>query len=271
MTSQIDLFVAIAGFSRVITNLHDKDVVHTTQEWMTQLQTRLDEWRPQIAAALAQCEKNQRESSQVLAYGGWVGMERHFTDSQARSAVETCKSKGEAGMNNAIAEYFNTNDCALLSEMTEGWSNVPYLRDRQLIIADAVSAHREGRFTLTVPSLLPLAEGLSVEILGNTGGNQNPVKAVARDWKQRAAEVWAQVFAEVVEDVIYKRYDFRSDPAPYLNRHGILHGRIPDYATRENSTRVFLLTDAIADLWLEKQRTLANVKSSFEAQASAVP
>jgi len=34
---------------------------------------------------------------------------------------------------------------------------------------------------------------------------------------------------------------------------------------------VFLLMDAIADLWLEKQRTLANVKGSFEAQASAVP
>src|SRR5205809_4439666 len=64
----------------------------------------------------------------------------------------------------------------------------------------------------------------------------------------------AQVFADVVEDVIYKRYDFRNDPAPYLNRHGILHGRVPDYADKLNSIRVFLLVDAIAYLWLEKQQ-----------------
>ena len=95
------------------------------------------------------------------------------------------------------------------------------------------------------------------------------------DWHSHATRI---VYSEFLKRWVRpqwadmgKRYDFRSDPAPYLNRHGILHGRIPDYATRENSTRVFLLTDAIADLWLEKQRTLANVKSSFEAQASAVP
>ena len=85
-------------------------------------------------------------------------------------------------------------------------------------------------------------------------GNRNVVKAVARDWKQREAEVWAKVFADVVENVIYKRYDFGNDPAPYLNRHGILHGRVPDYADKLNSIRVFLLVDAIAYLWLEKQQ-----------------
>ena len=118
-----------------------------------------------VAAALAQCEKNQSETFKVLTQGGWVGMERHFTDAQARSVFEMCRSKGKVSMNHAIAAYFNANDSALLSEMTEGWSKVPYLGDRQPIIADTVSAHREGRFTLTVPSLLPLAEGLSVEIL----------------------------------------------------------------------------------------------------------
>jgi hypothetical protein len=45
--------------------------------------------------------------------------------------------------------------------------------------------------------------------------------------------------------------------APYLSRHGILHGSVPNYATGVNSTRVFLLIDAIADLWLQKQKTLA--------------
>ena len=160
-------------------------------------------------------------------------------------------------MNDAIANYFNANACIRISEITDGWSSIPYLRDRQAIIRDALSAHREGRFTLSVPALLPLVEGLSVEILGNAVRNENAVKAVARDWKQRESEVWAQVFADVIEHVVYKRYDFRTDPAPYLSRHGILHGRIPDYANEVNSIRVFLLIDAVADLWFAKQKSVS--------------
>jgi hypothetical protein len=89
---------------------------------------------------------------------------------------------------------------------------------------------------------------LSVEILGNAARNENAVKAVAQDWKQRESEVWAQVFADVIEHVVYKRYDFRTDPASYPSRHGLLHGRIPDYANEVNPIRVFLLIDAVADL-----------------------
>ena len=247
--------VVVAGFLRMLLNLHEKDVAQTTAEWMTQLQQDLEESSREFAAAMAEYEKQQDEAFKILAcHGGWLGMERHFTSSQAGLVVQLYKTEGDAAMNDAIANYFNTKHCARLSEMTDGWSSIPYLRDRQSIIRDAVSAHREGHFTLTVPALLPLVDGLSAEIVGIAVGNRNVVKTVARDWKQREAEVWAQVFADVVEDVIYKRYDFRNDPAPYLNRHGILHGRVPDYADKLNSIRVFLLVDAIAYLWLEKQQ-----------------
>ena len=256
MTAEFEPFTQIAGILKALTGLHD-NLAQTTQEWMEQLQQGMYKRSREFAAALAAHDKEQAEAFRVLAQGGWVGMERHFTSSQARAALEIHKAKRESAMNDAIADYFNANACARLSEITNGWSSIPYMRDRQAIIRDAVSAHREGRFTLAVPSLLPLAEGLSVEILGNALRNENAVKAVAREWKQRETEIWAQVFADVIEHVIYKCYDFRKDPAPYLSRHGILHGRIPDYATGVNSIRVFLLIDAIADLWREKQRTLS--------------
>ena len=236
-------------------NLHEKDVAQTTAEWISQLQKDLEDSSREFAAAMAEYEKEQDEAFKILAlHGGWLGMERHFTSSQARLVVQLYRTEGAAAMNDAIANYFNIKHCARLSEMTNAWSSTPYLRDRQAIIRDAVSAHREGHFTLTVPALLPLVEGLSAEIVGIAIRNQNVVKAVARDWKRREAEVWAQVFADVVEHVIYKSYDFGNDRAPYLNRHGILHGRVPDYADKLNSLRVFLLVDAIAHLWHEKQQ-----------------
>jgi hypothetical protein len=266
MTAEFEPFVQIAGLIHALTKLADT-LGQTTQEWMEQLEQGLHERSREFAEALAEHEKGQAEAFTILGQGGWVGMEWHFTESQARSALEICKRKGDTAMNDAMARYFNGNECALLSEMTEAWSSIPYLRDRQAIITDALSAHREGRFTLTVPSLLPLAEGLSVEILGNPVRKENAVKVVARDWKQREAEIWAQVFADVIENVVYKSYDFRNAPAPYLNRHGILHGQIPDYATGANSVRVFLLIDAIARLWVGKQKVAHAITGRVELQS----
>jgi hypothetical protein len=60
-----------------------------------------------------------------------------------------------------------------------------------------------------------------------------------------------------VAQVYYKGYEFGKDTAPYLNRHGILHGRVFDYPSALNSTRVFLLIDAVAELWREKYKALS--------------
>src|SRR5438094_10652921 len=105
-------------------------------------------------------------------------MERHFTSSQARLVVQLYRSEGAAAMNDAIANYFNIKHCARLSEMTNSWSSTPYLRDRQAIIRDAVSAHREGHFTLTVPALIPPDEALSAVIVWVAIRNQHTVSAV---------------------------------------------------------------------------------------------
>lgn len=255
MPTQFDPFVQVAGFIRALTNLHD-NVVQNTQDWMTELQRTLDNSSREFAAAMAQFEKEQDEAFKVIALGGWVGMERHFTSLQARVVHQLHNAEGDVAMNNAVADYFNRNDCALLSEMVDTWSRIPYLSLRKSIIEDVLWAHRQGRSTVSIPALLPLAEGLSADIMGGPVRDRNVVKAVARDWKLRETEIWSEVFADVVEHVIYRYYDFYTDPAPYLSRHGILHDRVSNYATPLNSVRVFLLIDAIGFLWLDKQRTL---------------
>jgi hypothetical protein len=46
-------------------------------------------------------------------------MERDFTSSQARVVHQLPNAEGDVAMNNAVANYFNRNDCALLSEMVD--------------------------------------------------------------------------------------------------------------------------------------------------------
>jgi hypothetical protein len=257
----VDISVLVMGFLRAMEHLGEDDVVESTQQWMKEFQQNMEARRRAFAAAWADFLRLQGEINQALAQSGWVGIELHFTDAHALKALEIKKTEGEAAMNEFIADYFNADQCAELFTMTKAWSKIPYLRDRESVITDSLWAHREGRFTLSVPALLPLAEGLAAEIAGSVPGNV--VKAVAQDWKQREAltrasalepEMWAEIFAHVVDQVIYKYYDFAKDPAPHLSRNGILHGRVPDYGSKVNSVRVFLLVNVIANLWLQKQQ-----------------
>ena len=248
------LFDQIAAFINAFARFQD-DLRQTMQQSVAQLQESVDQMARQFAAGMAEYERVEGEAFKVLSQGGWLGMERHLTGPQVRIALKIYENIGEAAMNDAIAGYFNANNSALLMAMTEEWVRIPYLLDRQAIVRDAMSGHRAGQFTLSIPALLPLAEGLCAEILGSHA--TTAVQGVAEDWCSRDTEVWVQLFHDVVEDVIYKSYTFGKDPAPYLNRHGILHGRVPNYASEHNSTRVFLLIDTVADRWHEKQRTLS--------------
>ena len=226
------------------------------QCWLEQNGEALASFVQRLAEGLAAFDKyrteQEAEDFAALAQGGWIGLERHFTYQQIRAAATICRSSGINEMNDAMLHYFSNNDFASLKRITNGWATIPYFRDRQAIIQDAMNAHCTGQFTLSIPAVLPLAEGLAAETLGTT--STRAIQNAAEVWKAEEAEAWSLEFWNVVNQVIYKRYDFGKDTATYLNRHGILHGRVSNYANAFNSTRVFLLVDVIADLWRRNQK-----------------
>lgn len=213
----------------------------------------------ELQAGLAEFERyhNEEEAQDfaTLAKGGWIGLERNFGYFEIRTAANIYRASGEDAMNNAVLQYFSKDECAVLAEMIDGWGTVPYLKDREAIFRDAFSAHKAGQFTLSIPALLPLAEGLAADTFGVT--RTNAVQIAAENWKSTEPEAWATEFFNVVEQVIYKNYTFGTGVPTYLNRHGILHGRVIDYASALNSTRVFLLIDALVGIREAKQKSLA--------------
>jgi hypothetical protein len=244
----------IDWFAGAVKNLATlPDIILQTHQ---QLHAHLEKVALQLVEYHRFAIKAEKEAFMLLSQGGWLGLERHFNISQVIALLEVYETQGEAAMNDAIRDHFGAGNSALLVSMSEGWATIPYFRDRRAILRDAVAAHQAGQFTLTIPALLPFAEGLCAEILDSS--ETNVVRVVAKERKSREAEEWAQLFYDVVENVIYKSYVFREDPAPYLNRHGILHGRVFDYASEPNSIRVFLLIDAVADLWHAKQQALSS-------------
>jgi hypothetical protein len=253
MTTPLTPLDKVFAVLQLVSNI-PSELQKSAEQWIDEMQKNLTAFSEQFAKGMAEYDKVEVEAFEVLKRGGWLGMERHLTGPQVRTILAIAKTSGESAAYEAIRNYFSASDCALLVAMSEQWLDIPYFKDRERIVRDAIAAHGSGHYTLTVPALLPLAEGLSAEIAGNAAGRQNVVKAVAREWKAREQEVWTELYSDVVIHVIYKTYDFTKDPAPYLNRNGILHGRVSDYGTELNSLRVFLLVDCVADLWQENQR-----------------
>jgi hypothetical protein len=242
------MFDVVTGVISQLQNV-SANINQSTEDWLVQVQKNLDEFGKAMAKGMAEYEKAETEAFDILKRGGWLGMERHLTGPQVRSFLEISRASGEPAANSAIIGYFTKNNCALLETMSNGWLDVSYMKLREAIVGDALAAHRARQFSLSVPALLPLAEGLSAEIMAGAAGKQNVVKAVARQWRAQEQEVWTELYSEIVLHVLYKNYDFDKDPAPYLNRNGILHGRISDYGTEANSVRVFLFLDSVVDLW----------------------
>src|SRR5258708_26696590 len=176
MNAPLTPFEQVFAVLHFLSNLPDA-LQKSTQQWMDETQKNLAALSEQIAEGMAEYEKVETEAFAVLTRGGWLGMERHLTGPQVRTILQISKTAGETAAHNAIREYFSANDCALLESMSKEWLNVPYLKNRGEIVRDGLAAHRAGQYTLTVPALLPLAEGLSAEIVGNTIGKQNVVNA----------------------------------------------------------------------------------------------
>lgn len=133
---------------------------------------------------------------------------------------------------------------------------------RALILADAFQAHSEGRYNLSIPTMLAQADGIGATLLGlEHFFTRRPPGAASRlhgilnsiSVRGRALPVFA-AFEPFLDFLRYhtsltERTDQRdqhrsADPAfGPLNRHGVLHGIDTDYGTEANSLRAIALLD----------------------------
>jgi len=128
---------------------------------------------------------------------------------------------------------------------------------RSAILTDAFDAHRAGKYTLSVPTLLPQLDGIGCEVMGlgrnffaerrradalagilqnfqfPSDGRQYPIGGIDERMLAAVERTWSLTL-----DTNRRRSGTEYCP---LNRHGVLHGLDTDYATEFNSLRCILL------------------------------
>jgi hypothetical protein len=179
----------------------------------------------------------------------WLGLERHMTSEQLRLLIRVSEANGPAVANQMVPKVFRPEK---IEEMVTPWSTIPYLRARSPVIADATAAYRSGMYSLVIPALLPLAEGLEYEAVGGGRQKYDAVQRAARAQKDQVSaddQLWFDAMMKFLDDV-YSWMEFGlTGPAGSFHRGLIIHGRSPDYATAENAARSFLLLDTVTGFY----------------------
>jgi len=147
-----------------------------------------------------------------------------------------------------------------LDKLQSEWYGIEQLATRKAILADALAAHRQGRYTLTVPALLPQIEGIITDWIIS----KKPTEPIP--WRQESKtkkfqhlildnptpETYHIIVNSTIDFILngpvlgtFKDWIEKIDTA-FPNRNVVEHGKYEESLfSEENSIKLFLLIDTI--------------------------
>jgi len=181
-----------------------------------------------------------------------------------RKRVVAMYQEGKAGYaTQTILGHYRKSNNKHLIDMVNTWRAHPLFGPRMHIIEDALRAHREGRFALSVPALIPQIEGilndyvmahsLDVEL----GKIKTVYQTAIGDPDEHTWPVWsiASSLLYHLGNNTYAYTDFENELRKSVRRrsttrHTVMHGIAVGYDREMHSLRAFLLLDSISALEL---------------------
>lgn len=255
------------------------DMGKIANEYISSIQPQMDKvfnqilqsWRPQFDeifrkfdAMLKAAEVDSTIIAPVLAKSNlWITPSMPYgLILKVKELTSSDEIKVES-VERVFLEYFEENNWGMLHDMINSWEASRPFAQRRQIIYDALDAHKSGKYTLSIPTLLTQVEGVLNSITGKEGGK--PYKLFEETVRQQYPDVLNDIAKDILLKFgtslyLYKGIDheyFTTDKLPlwleskgikeidFMNRHAILHGIHFNYSSKINSLRVFLLLDSL--------------------------
>jgi len=151
----------------------------------------------------------------------------------------------------------------LLATLVDEWSSDPVFQVRDQLFREALWAHREGKYALSVSTLMPHVEGVITDWMHGQSADvpwrhESKVKKLRDTLQQRGqllgsdAEVARSVIGFMTGGPMLQTFDdwVGASAGPFPNRHAVGHGRFDSsHFTVESSVKVFLLLDTLHHLF----------------------
>jgi hypothetical protein len=153
------------------------------------------------------------------------------------------------------------NHCTpeFLEKLSAKWWNIKEFELRRTLIEAAINAHKEGKYVLSIPALLPQIEGIISDWTYNQKPEDLPVRIGSKTKKFRDTllekpkpflynRVVNSSINFVLEGPVLKSFKNWIDniEKAFPNRHEVEHGKYdPSLFTEQNSIKLILLIDTL--------------------------
>ncbi|KUP30297.1 hypothetical protein AU385_17955 [Bacillus halotolerans] len=130
--------------------------------------------------------------------------------------------------------------------LLKSWSNIDWLKRRVPLLEEAVFAHNNDLFFLSIPIFLSQLEGAIADGTGHVGKmNFSLVKDKLKSIlvNQKLFKYDKEIEEFYIETVL-NGFEHNQN-IPVFSRHAILHGGDIEYGTKENSLKAIILFDYI--------------------------
>lgn len=190
-----------------------------------------------------------RAASKILFDLGWW-IQPEWSLPSLGEIVKAHKEGKDNEIEQEIIAYFNDSK---LDDIISSWKLNKKLAQRMSILEDAVWAHKQGKYTLSIPTLLPQVEGIINENSGRTGRIRfSECVTIFNDRLSKnssfktTSSLYPLALLKFVENLL--KEDFEWGKPSKKGRHPILHGHNVSYSDRVFSLKLILLVDFIQNL-----------------------
>lgn len=213
----------------------------------------------ELDKGLAKVEEVGKEI--MLEAGWWItpSLMEVPLDLIMQALVDYKKNRKNA-ITNLFKKIYHHNNYHYLKETVKSWRKNPFFESRMQVIEDALDAHCQRKYTLSIPALLPVAEGIATEFCqkvkiydqdDRSRGKKKIKKAIKyKDVIERSLHL--ELLINAIDEIIFKDTELlikaHHNYKNLLNRHAVLHGIQKNYATPKNSLQCFMLLDVLSRL-----------------------
>jgi hypothetical protein len=201
------------------------------------------------------------EEKVALKETGWImcpsvgGM---FASNLRLAVVKYNKGDKGKALTNLMKDYYGVNNnWNRLEKTIHIWkTNKLFTKQRMKIIEDCFWAHSSEKYTLSIPSLLPIIEGVAGDYCKRKGlkipesKSTKKAKETAKLLEKQGDNYESEILLSLIESQLYIDSSKlkKNRNKKYLNRHGILHGSYSGYADSTRSLKCFLVLDVLSSL-----------------------
>lgn len=151
-----------------------------------------------------------------------------------------------------------------IHETLKSWKSVSNIKiqNRYPILEQALYAHEEGKFFLSVSTLIPQVEGIIRDTIESSGKEAdfgkmtdseiyNAIKSLKEVWKNKNNDTRLLNLLDNTIEMVSRLYidDRQQSSHNGLYRHGICHGRLTNFGTAKNSLKLILILDRFICLY----------------------